>query len=99
VAISGQCVLLIDDGLATGATMKAAVQAVRAGAPERVVVAVPVGAPSTCTEIGEIADEVICARTPEPFNAVGQWYVDFSQTTDAEVRNLLQESEAMARNL
>ncbi|MGQ0751723.1 MAG: phosphoribosyltransferase [Betaproteobacteria bacterium] len=96
VAISGQTVLLIDDGLATGATMKAAVQAARAGTPKRVVVAVPVGAPSTCAEMAEIADEVVCVSKPEPFYAVGQWYADFSQTSDDEVRKLLRESRATA---
>jgi putative phosphoribosyl transferase len=89
--LRGRTVLLIDDGLATGSTMKAAVQAVRSHKPSRVVVAAPVGAPDTCRELAAIADEVVCARTPEPFSAVGQWYVDFSQTTDAEVRQLLQE--------
>jgi putative phosphoribosyl transferase len=92
-------VLLIDDGLATGSTMKAAVQAVRALGPSRVVVAVPVGAPSTCRELEQIADEVVCARTPEPFSSVGQWYVDFSQTTDDEVRQLLHAaSEPLTRS-
>lgn len=78
--------------LATGSSMKAAVQAVRAHAPARIVVAVPVGAPDTCGQFADIADEIICARTPEPFSAVGQWYSDFSQTTDEEVRELLHES-------
>ena len=87
--VRGRVVLLIDDGLATGSTMKAAVQAVRAHAPSRVVVAVPVGARSTCRELEEMADEVVCARTPEPFSAVGEWYVDFSQTSDDEVRRQL----------
>jgi predicted phosphoribosyltransferase len=84
-------VILVDDGLATGSTMRAAVQAVRAFEPARVVVAVPVGAPSTCAEFADIADEIVCARTPEPFSAVGLWYRDFSQTTDEEVRALLEE--------
>ena len=91
VEVSGRVVLLIDDGLATGSTMKAAVQAVRARGPSRIVVAVPVGAPDTCQEFRTIADEVICARVPERFSAVGQWYRDFSQTTDEEVRELLHE--------
>jgi putative phosphoribosyl transferase len=82
-------VILVDDGLATGSTMRAAVQAVRAYAPARIVVAVPVGAPSTCDELAGIADETVCARTPEHFSAVGQWYRDFSQVTDEEVRSLL----------
>jgi putative phosphoribosyl transferase len=89
--LCGRTVILVDDGLATGSTMRAAVQAVRALGPAKVVVAVPVGAPTTCAEFGDIADETICARTPEPFSAVGQWYRDFSQTSDAEVQTLLQE--------
>ncbi len=82
-------VLLIDDGLATGSSMRAAVQAVRARGPARIVVAVPVGSPGTCREFVDIADEIVCARAPEHFAAVGQWYSDFSQTTDEEVRTLL----------
>ena len=89
VPVDGRVVILVDDGLATGSTMRAAVLAVRRLHPARVVVAVPVGAPSTCQELREVADEVVCAFTPEPFNAVGLWYRDFSQTTDAEVRTLL----------
>jgi putative phosphoribosyl transferase len=84
-------VLLVDDGLATGSTMKAAVQAVRSRVPARVVVAVPVGAPDTCRELAAIADEVVCARRPAGFSAVGQWYRDFTETSDAEVRALLHE--------
>lgn len=89
VDVRGKIAILIDDGLATGSTMKAAVQAVRKLGPARVVVAVPVGAPSTCDEFSKVADEIVCARTPEPFSAVGLWYYDFSQTTDAEVQSLL----------
>jgi putative phosphoribosyl transferase len=93
-------VILIDDGLATGSTMKAAVQAVRAHGPSRIVVAVPVGSPETCREFATIADEIVCARTPEHFTAVGQWYRQFSQTTDEEVRQLLQEvTETVSRAL
>jgi len=84
-------VILIDDGLATGSSMKAAVHAVREQAPAHVVVAVPVGARETCQVLGAIADAVVCARTPEPFAAVGLWYRDFSQTSDEEVRALLRE--------
>ena len=87
--LSGRVVVLVDDGLATGSTMKAAVQAVKQQQPARVIVAVPVGAPETCSELRSMADEVVCARTPSPFNAVGQWYIDFDQTTDDEVRELL----------
>jgi putative phosphoribosyl transferase len=84
-------VILVDDGLATGSTMRAAVQAVRQQQPSRVVVAVPVAATSTCREFADIADEIVCAETPEPFAAVGQWYDDFLQTSDEEVRALLQQ--------
>jgi predicted phosphoribosyltransferase len=89
VPIEGRVVILVDDGLATGSTMRAAVLAVRRLHPARVVVAVPVGAWQTCQELRELADEVVCVFTPEPFRAVGLWYADFSQTTDAEVRQLL----------
>jgi putative phosphoribosyl transferase len=82
--------ILVDDGLATGSTMRAAVRAVRAHEPARVIVAVPVGAPETCEQFADVADKTICARTPEPFAAVGLWYRDFSQTSDEEVRDLLQ---------
>ncbi len=84
-------VILVDDGLATGSTMRAAVRAVRALGPSRVVVAVPVGAPETCEQFADITDETVCARTPQLFSAVGLWYRDFSQTTDDEVRTLLEE--------
>jgi predicted phosphoribosyltransferase len=87
--LTSRTVILVDDGLATGSTMKAAVQAVRQHSPARVIVAVPVGAPETCRALREIADEVICAETPSSFSAVGQWYRDFSQTTDDEVIALL----------
>ena len=89
VAIEGRVVILIDDGLATGSTMRAAVKAVRQLKPTRIVVGVPVGARETCDEMAAFADEVVCARSPEPFSAVGQWYLDFDQTTDEEVRRLL----------
>jgi putative phosphoribosyl transferase len=89
--LRGRTVILVDDGLATGSTMRAAVQAVRVHKPARVVVAVPVGAPSTCDEFADITDETVCARMPEPLSAVGLWYRDFSQTTDEEVRTLLQK--------
>ena len=87
--LSNKTVLLVDDGLATGSTMRAAVTAVRAQHPARIIVAVPVGAPSTCSELSEDADEVVCLRSPEPFVAVGLWYRDFTPTSDAEVRALL----------
>jgi putative phosphoribosyl transferase len=87
--LRGRTVILVDDGLATGATMRAAALAVRARAPTRLVVAVPVAAEPTCDELGAEVDEVVCAQTPEPFLSVGSWYQDFSQTTDDEVRELL----------
>jgi len=93
VELRNRVAILVDDGLATGSSMRAAVEAVRALAPARVVVAVPVGAPSTCEALAALADEVVCAREPEPFSAVGLWYRDFSQTTDAEVRALLERHD------
>jgi predicted phosphoribosyltransferase len=87
--VEGRTVILIDDGLATGSTMRAAVTALRRQRPTRIVVAAPIGASSTCSEIQSIADEVICAVRPEPFRAVGLWYDDFEQTSDEEVRDLL----------
>ena len=95
--LAGRIVILVDDGLATGSTMKAAVEAIRGHAPARVVVAVPVGAPAACAQISAIADQTVCAETPEPFDAVGQWYRDFSQTTDEEVRALLREQAESER--
>lgn len=89
--LRGRTVVLVDDGLATGSTMKAAVKAVRTLAPARVVVAVPVGASDTCRDLEALADEVVCAHMPEPFSAVGLWYRDFAQTTDDEVRGLLEK--------
>ncbi len=88
-ALHDRTVILIDDGLATGATMEAAVTALRRLHPARVVVAAPVGARETCDRLSRIGDEVVCAATPAPFDAVGLWYEDFSQTTDDEVRALL----------
>jgi predicted phosphoribosyltransferase len=88
--VAGRTVILVDDGLATGSTMRAAVEALRQQNPARIVVAVPVGAPETCASFAGVADEVVCARAPEPFRAVGVWYDDFSQTTDDEVREALE---------
>jgi putative phosphoribosyl transferase len=87
--LAGRIAILIDDGLATGSTMRAAVEAVRASGAARVVVAVPVAPPETCDEFRKLTDEVVCVLTPEPFYAVGLWYDDFSQTTDEEVLDLL----------
>ncbi len=96
LALADRIVILVDDGLATGSTMKAAVQAVRQLGPAKIVVAVPVGPPSMCREIGEQADEVICPQMPRWFSAVGQWYADFTQTTDDEVVALLQRARGDA---
>lgn len=87
--IRDKTVIIVDDGLATGSTMRAAVQALRAQRPMAIVVAVPVGARETCDALRAVADDVVCVETPDPFRAVGLWYEDFSQTTDEEVRHLL----------
>jgi len=87
--VRGRTVILIDDGLATGSTMRAAIAALRELGPSRIVVAVPVAARETCEEFQAEVDEVVCAATPEPFRAVGLWYEDFSQTSDEEVHDLL----------
>ena len=87
--VTGKVVIVVDDGLATGSTMRAAVAALRAQNPSRIVVAVPVGSPITCRELEAEADEVVCARMPTQFHAVGQWYQDFSPTTDEQIRRLL----------
>ena len=91
--LANMTVILVDDGLATGSTMRAAIAAVRQQQPASIVVGVPVGAPSTCQEIARDADEVVCLRRPEPFVAVGLWYRDFSETSDSEVRTLLGRNE------
>jgi predicted phosphoribosyltransferase len=90
--VRGKTVILVDDGLATGSTMLAAVQALRQQGPARIVVAVPVASPDTCELMKAYVDEIVCAATPEPFYAVGLWCEDFSQTTDEEVRELLARS-------
>ncbi len=87
--VAGRTAILVDDGLATGASMRAAVTALRQMGPAAIVVAVPVGTADACQAIGAEADEVVCALTPEPFVAVGAWYDDFSPTSDATVRALL----------
>jgi predicted phosphoribosyltransferase len=91
--VTGKTVILVDDGLATGASMLAAVAALRQNHPSRLIVAVPIGAPDTCEALREHADEVVCAVTPEPFYGVGAWYQDFGQTTDDEVRTLLRQAD------
>jgi putative phosphoribosyl transferase len=98
--VRDKTVILVDDGLATGSTMRAAVQALRAQRPPpppaAIVVGVPVGAPETCEALRAIADDVVCVETPEPFRAVGLWYEDFSQTTDDEVHALLDRARHAA---
>jgi len=90
--IRGRTVILVDDGLATGTSMQAAVVALRRHEPERVLVGVPIAAPATCDAFRAEVDEIVCAVTPEPFLAVGYWYDDFSPTSDEEVRELLEQA-------
>ena len=94
--VGGRTVILVDDGLATGATMRAAVQALRQQQPARIVVAVPTASPDTCEALKAAADDVVCAMTPEPFFAVGHWYDDFTQTTDDEVARSLGTPKGMS---
>jgi putative phosphoribosyl transferase len=96
--VTGRTVILIDDGLATGSTMRAAVTAVRQKRPARVIIAVPTAPAETCLEMRAIVDAMICLMTPEPFYAVGLWYEDFSQTSDEEVRELLDRAAARFSN-
>ena len=96
LAVAGRTVILVDDGLATGSTMRAAVAAVRQLEPRRIVVAVPVGPCDVCETMREEADDVVCLRTPEQFMAVGRWYTNFGQTTDEEVRDLLASAPSSA---
>jgi len=97
--VKGKTVIVVDDGLATGSTMRAAVTALRNMKPRLIIIAVPVAAEGTCNDFRTegIADEVVCLRTPEPFQAVGLWYADFAQTTDDEVRELLDRANAAPR--
>jgi putative phosphoribosyl transferase len=97
--IEGQTVLLVDDGLATGATMRAAVMALRQQQPAHLVVAVPVAALEACQEFAEVADGIYCAQTPEPFQSVGLWYDNFAQTTDEEVQDLLRQAVLLQQQL
>lgn len=92
--VAGRTVILVDDGLATGASMRAAARALREQHPAELIVAVPVAAAETCRELSSEVDQVVCAATPEPFYAVGLWYHDFSPTTDREVAELLERSQA-----
>jgi predicted phosphoribosyltransferase len=99
VDAKGRIVILVDDGLATGATMRSAVAALRRMDPAKVVVAVPVGARETCAELRNEADEVVCLSMPEPFGGVGMWYEDFTQTSDDEVSELLRRARGRASTL
>jgi len=90
--IRARVVILVDDGLATGSTMQAAVLALRQREPARVIVAVPVGASDSCALVRRIADDVVCLSMPDPFRAVGLWYEEFTQTTDEEVSRLLAQA-------
>ncbi|HZV77852.1 MAG TPA: phosphoribosyltransferase [Candidatus Babeliales bacterium] len=92
--INGRTVFIVDDGLATGATMRAAASALRERGPAAIVVAVPVAAPRTCASLQRVADHVVCVHTPEPFHAVGLYYQNFEQTSDDEVRRLLAQAAA-----
>jgi putative phosphoribosyl transferase len=92
--LAGRTVVIVDDGLATGSTMRAAVRALRRSTPGRIVVAVPVGAAETCRGLRAEADDVVCATAPRDFQAVSLWYDEFSQTTDQEVRSLLEVAAA-----
>ncbi|MCI0612429.1 phosphoribosyltransferase [bacterium] len=89
--LTNKTVILIDDGLATGATMRAAAEALKQQKVNKIVIAVPVAAESTCRELSQLVDEIVCALTPEPFYGVGYWYDDFSQTSDVEVIDLLKK--------
>lgn len=91
--LRGHTIIIVDDGLATGATMRAAKEAIHQQQPARIVVAVPISSPETCKDLSSEVDEIICVKTPQPFNSVGLWYEDFPQTTDAEVRDLLKQSQ------
>ena len=90
--VEGRTIVLVDDGIATGSTMRAAIAALQARGAGKVVVAVPVAASDTCAELAEDVDEVVCAATPDPVRAISIWYEDFEQTTDAEVRELVERA-------
>jgi predicted phosphoribosyltransferase len=90
--VEGRTVILVDDGLATGSSVRAAAAALRSMKPEKIIVAVPVAAAETCAALRDEVDEIVCLTTPEPFLAVGAWYADFSQTSDDEVRELLKDA-------
>jgi putative phosphoribosyl transferase len=93
IELTDKVVILVDDGLATGASMRAAVKAVKSENPKKTIVAVPTAPPETCEEIRQYADEVICVRTPTPFRGVGAWYEDFPQVDDQQVRDIMKDAE------
>jgi putative phosphoribosyl transferase len=97
IDVRGRTVILVDDGLATGSSMRVAALALKQKNPAQIVVAVPVASPDTCAEFESEVDQVICAVTPEPFRTVGQWYRDFSQTSDEEVRDLLRRAASLPK--
>jgi putative phosphoribosyl transferase len=96
IDVRGKTVILVDDGLATGSSMRVAVLALKQKQPEQVIVAVPVAPADSCAEMQSVADKVVCAVTPQPFWGVGQWYEDFSQTSDEEVRELLKRAASFS---
>lgn len=97
IDVRGRIVILVDDGLATGSSMRVAALALKKKEPAQIIIAVPVAPRETCAELESMADKVICGITPRPFRAVGEWYEDFSQTTDEEVRELLRGAATFAR--
>ncbi len=97
IDVAGKTVVVVDDGLATGSTMRAAVRALRKMQPRAIIVAVPVAARQTCDDLRREVDELVCLRTPEPFQAVGLWYENFDQTSDAEVHDLLDRAAAAGK--
>jgi putative phosphoribosyl transferase len=97
--VAGRTIILVDDGMATGSTARAAIAALRGQQPASIVVAVPVAPPSTCQMLAHEADHLECLLSPEPFLAVGQWYQDFSETTDADVRSLLDAAARRPRDV
>lgn len=98
IDVKNKTVIVVDDGLATGSTMRAAVAALRKMEPKAILVAVPVAAPQTCDEFRNEGIDIVCLRTPEPFQAVGMWYEDFSQTSDEEVHELLDRAAAAGKS-
>jgi len=96
--LAGKVVILVDDGLATGASMRTAIRSLKSHAPARIVVAVPTAPPETCAVLGREVDETVCVMTPEPFHSIGSWYLDFSQTSDEEVVELLEKAKSFGQS-